>query len=82
MRKVLEHGRDFGDESRDLAVLQIVISVLHMISAEDLDFSQIVFTFPLKEVYFLEELLLVKFELPHFRLLLNINCLRQPFLDV
>ena len=73
MRKVLEHSSDFGDESGNLAVLQIVISVLHMISAEDLYFSQIVFTLPLEEVHFLEELLLVEFELPHFSAILELS---------
>ena len=49
----------------DLAVLDIVVAVLHVVAAQHLDLAHILVALPLQEVDLLEKLLLVKLELAH-----------------
>jgi hypothetical protein len=51
----------------NFVILRVVLSVLDIISTENLNLSNVVFFFPFQEIYFLQELALVELELSlHF----------------
>jgi len=52
----------------ELVVLVVIFSVLDVVAAHYLDFSEIGILLPVKKVDFLEQKLFVVLELPHWRL--------------
>ena len=54
----LELCGQLGDGAGDLAVLDIVVAVLHVVAAQDLDLAHVLVALPLQEVDLLQQLLL------------------------
>lgn len=56
---------DLANAAAQLVVLAIVLAVLHVVPAQDLDLTDIVFMLVVQKVDLFQELLLVMLELPH-----------------
>ena len=65
MRKFLELVCQACNIAHQLVVLYIVISTLNMVSAHNLDLSDVLIALPLQEVDFLEQLLLMMLQVSH-----------------